>query len=66
VVVVVVPQSTFVPLQMPSAQTSPVVHDSPSSQALASGSDAKQLSAPSLQLSLQLPSPSGPVQGLPS
>ena len=55
------------PLQAPEWQASPVVHASASSQALPFGSGAVQLSAPSLQDSAQLPSPSAlPVQGSPA
>src|SRR5205085_3726097 len=49
--------------QVPAVQTSPLVHELPSLQALPFGSMLVQLSAVSLQLSAQFESPSGPGHG---
>src|SRR5690349_15110056 len=54
------------PVQTPAVHFSPLVQASPSSQALLFGSSVVQLSAPSLQDSAQLPSPSGPGHGSPA
>jgi hypothetical protein len=47
-------------------QVSPTVQNRPSLHATPFGSGAVQVSAASLQLSAQLPSPSGPGHGLPA
>ena len=53
-------------LQLPPLQVSAPLQNSESLQALPFGSGARQLSFVSLHDSLQLPSPSGPGQGLPA
>jgi len=66
-VVVVTPHEGIeMPAQVPFAQISFCVHSSPSLHGLLSESAALQLSRASLHDSLQLPSPSGPGQGLPA
>lgn len=54
------------PVHTPAWHASPTLQKSPSSQLEPFGSGAVQESVASLQLSAQLPSPSGPGQGLPA